>query len=303
MQGVADALGVTFTPSGDRGELLDNIQAAAAVWWRGLSAFARDTRDVDRNVFGVREQVLRPLAQEDADVRSVLLEKLAEVLHPAGDKQAVSRAAVADLFTTIKTALDTAVQSILVPKVDAVIAAVFAGKTRGQKTGADALKSWFAHLPEERRTVRVAGHPSILSRMAQDAAATSPERESVVCGLAKEIAGVPLDSWQDGMLERFRGMLEVSKRAIEEAELQPVQPRGKGSEITIPQPKAGQISITILSSDAEGFRRTFVPVKEVSPMGENLRNIIQGSIIGIGKALPPGECETILINVLRDTLK
>ena len=303
LQGVAEALGVSFAPGGDRGELLDSIHAAAGAWWRGLSAFARDTRDLDRNVLVVRERVLRPLAQEDADVRGVLLEQLAEVLHPAGDKQTVSRAAVADFFLATKKTLDTAVQSILTPKVDAVAISVFAGKGRTPKTGADAMKSWFEHLPEERRTVRVAGHSSILSRKAQDAATSSSGREGIVVELAKEIAGVPLESWQDGMLERFRGMLEVSKRAIEEAELQPVETSKTGREVTIPKPKTGQISITILSSDAEGFRRTFVPVKEVSPMGENLRNIIQGSIVGIGRALPPGECETILIDVLRDTLK
>jgi hypothetical protein len=57
-------------------------------------------------------------------------------------------------------------------------------------------------------------------------------------------------------------------------------------------------------ADADGaFRRVFVPVSNITPGGENLRRIIEGAIEGIGRTLPTGECETILVAVLRDILK
>lgn len=301
--GIAEALGIEAEPDKSRGVLLEDIHAALIRWWRGLSHFARETRMLDPMVQKLRDAILRPLASEGADVHAILLQQLAEVMHPANGKERISKAAVSDLFSRIKGALENAVAEHLEPGINKVLVAVFGRAAKGTQTGADALRRWYADLPAERRDIRIAGHPLILSARARELQTPGAREEGLLTDLAADISGTGPENWPDSMLEQFRGMLEGAKKTIEEADIQPVPRKGRGDEVVIPVPKPGQISVTILAENEAGLRRTFVPAQKISPMGENLRNIIREAIKGIGGSLPAGERETILIEVLRETLK
>ena len=301
--GIAEALGVDAGPDANKGALLDEIHAGLTRWWRSLTHFARETRMLDQTTLGLRDTILRPLASESADVHAILLEHLAEVMHPASGKERISKAAVSDLFGRIKGALENAVAEHLNPRINDVLVDVFGQEGKGSRTGADALRKWYAGLPAERRDVRIAGHPLILSARARELQTSGARDDQVPGELAAEISGTGSENWPDSMLEQFRGMLGGAKKTIEEADILSLPPDEPGKKVIVPVPKPGQVSVTILAESQSGFRRTFVPVEKVSPMGENLRNIIREAIRGIGNALPAGERETILIEVLRDTLK
>ena len=300
--GVALALRLGINSNGDKGELLEEIKAEVTRWWRGLSSFSRETKELDNNCILFREQILRPLARDDGDVRVILLETLAEMLQPITGKDTIVKEAVSDLFGSIKNSLDTAVEKILLPNIGGIVQEVFSSPDLHTQSGIESLKSWFDSLPLERRNTRIAGHALVLCKVAREVSIyRETEEPALITRLSKDITGTLPDNWPDSMLERFRGMLEGAKKAIEEAEIKPI-PDDSEEAIIISKPNHGQISLTIIGG-GDGFQRTFVPVDEISQMGDNLRNIIRESIKGIGGALPSGECETILIEVLREVLK
>lgn len=300
--GVATAFGIDFTIDGDKGKLIDRIHHGVVQWWRGLTHFSRETRELDGRTIGLREQVLRPLAQEEADIHNILLNVAIDIVQPVDQKEDISPGAIADLFGDAKSKIEQSTKEILLPKMHVIVEEVFSGSSTSGKNPGKALRKWFKGLPRNRQTVRVAGDASVLSKVASSISRGEKSSQKEIDDLAREIIGVSLGDWDDHMLERFRGRLESAKRAIEEAEIVKVRPPEDESEVIVPPPKPGQLFI-VISDDKGAFKRTFIPVGEISPSGENLKKIVQGAIEGIGRTLPSGECETIIVDIIRDMLQ
>lgn len=299
--GVAMAFNVSFTSEVDKVELIEHIHESVKKWWRRLPPFAQNTKELDEQTKKIRDKILRMLAQEEADAQKILLNTIVDTIQPVDQKQIIVKEAVAELFGKAKENIDNAVEKQLVPRIKTVVEEVFSqeSETNNQE---NALAVWFRKLSQERQDMRIAGDATILARGAKSVADGGKNAVEGALSLAKDITGTSLENWGDDMLERFRGRLEGAKRAVEEAETVKITPPKNGNEITIPEPHEGQVHI-VLSIKTETLRRTFVPVSQISTMGENLRTIIKESIKGIGKALPSGECETILIEILRDILQ
>ena len=300
--GVATAFNLPFSAESDKGELIELLRRAIANWWRGLPPFAQRTRVLDKRTIAIRERILKTLAQDNIDAQDVLLNTVADAIHPADDRKIISQDAIAQLFGDAKTDIDASVQKYLEPGVKAVVAEVFSPLGHGPASSEDVLSHWYGALPKEKRDTRIAGDATTLARVAGSVEAGKTPASVGALDLAKEITGAPLGSWGDDMLDRFRGRLEGAKKAVEEAEVASVRVRGNGQEVVLPAPKEGQITI-VVSGDGEAFRRTFVPVLQISQMGENLRAFVKESIQGIGRTLPSGERETILIDIVRDVLR
>lgn len=299
--GVATAFNVPFSPDADRGELIERVHQSVTLWWRGLPPYAQQTTELGRRTLLMRDRILRSLAQEDADAQEILLKTVADAIYPSDQNDMISQEAVAELFSITKNDIDTAVEKTLVPKIQAIVHETFPSGDSAGQCAENTLADWYTHLPEERRDVRLGNDATILVRIARSVAVREKPASEGALELAQGITGTAIEHWGDGMLERFRGRLEGAKKAIEEVEVVRVPQPENGGGIVIPEPKSGQVHL-VLSVQDEVIRRTFVPVPKISPMGENLRNIIRESLKGIGQALPSGECETILIEIIRDFL-
>jgi len=299
---MASVFDVPAGEESDRGQLIGDIHEGVMQWWRALPAFSRKTARLDKQAMSVREKILRRLAAPDADPQEMLLNVLAEAIQPAEGKEAISPDAVSDLFGRVKGQIDTAVEQVLLPRLNTGISQVFAGKNSGEAQPSERLRAWYAALPDEKREMRLAGDATVLIQAARKADKETVDDDVFVREIAKAITGMEVENWGDEMVDRFLGRLESARKAVEEAESSERIDGGDENTITIWRPKQGQISIVV--ADGSGaFRRVFVPVSKISPGGENLRRVIEGAIEGIGRTLPTGECETILVEVLRDILK
>lgn len=289
--GFADVFGVPSDEADLGGTLLEGIHQAVIKWWRGLPSFAQQTAVLDRETLAYRDQVFRKLAQESADAYEILMEFLPSKLY--SDSDVIAPEAVSAKFSKAKSEIDNAVSEHLVPKVIEVVTSVFQNGKTAKTDSDESLVDWFTNLPEEKRETRASGDAAILARHANSATTGETAIEHTVIDLAKQISGTSLENWGDDMLGRFQGRLEGAKQAVEVAET---------ASIVVPPPPPGQVQISINAGDT-AFRRTFVPASEISQMGENLRNIVKNAVDGIGRTLPSGECETILIEIIKDTLK
>jgi hypothetical protein len=114
--------------------------------------------------------------------------------------------------------------------------------------------------------------------------------------LAKSFTGLDLEKWQDVTLERFKGSLGSAKRSID-AYVAPIQPEQPA--IVVPPGKA----VLTINTESGPVSRTFITVDEISEGGNNFKNTLKGIIAGMGMNLPAGECESILLEIMKEYLK
>lgn len=300
--GIASALSIDFSQDSDKGELIELIHKETIKWWRGLPLFSQKTRYLEANTLNLRERIIRPLAQDDADTKEILLFTAVDMIQPKkGEKTQIAQEAITDFFTIVIEDIEKAIQKILVPKIYTVIEDTFPEKGSSKKGPLKALRDWYIALPKERQEIRIGGPVVILINYARLFAQANKENMELILDLAKDITGMALENWGDDMIVQFGQKLGAAKIAIEETVIS--KPIDVNSDtITINKPKPKHISI-VISNEKGSSQRTFIPVDEISSGGENLRNIIQGAIEGIGRTLPPNECETILIEIIREMLK
>lgn len=290
--GFAGAFGVDGGDAREPVELLPDVQDAVTKWWRGLPLYAQRTTQLrSREVMKLRDAVLCPLAQDGGDAQTILADSALDIIRPRDDDKKLSAEAVCELVSKIKASIEQAVEESLCPHVAEAVAQVFGGDSAKTDAGDRALDDWYEELPPGKKEMRLAGDASILT---QHARKHSGQPEDWLADLAKSITGTPLDDWGDDMMDRFRGRLESAKRAIEEAEEDESPP--------VPRPsKPGQVRITV-AGDSDEIAAVFVPVKEISDTGKNLRNILHNSVDGFRQALPAGELETILAELVKEFL-
>lgn len=284
--GVAIALGIPADAVSDRSELVQQIHDQARSWWHGLSAFSQQTRLIPSASTAIRDNIFRTLAADGADARRVLLEELPRSIRTATEGAAVSAQPLAmfliEHLAVIKKAVDTA----LVPATTQAVVDVFGNGIGSGEGWAQVLAAWFAGLEPSRQNKHLPGDPAVVLRTARELDG-GPRDQAELGAFALGIVGARLEDWDDKMLDRFRGRLEGARRAIEAED---------------PSKKAGQVRIEI-ATDQGVFSRTFCPVEKLGPMAENLRAILGGALSGIGKTLPAGECETVVVEVVRSLLE
>ncbi|RJQ08452.1 MAG: hypothetical protein C4551_05145 [Bacillota bacterium] len=280
--GVAKAFGVE--PDEDRGALVEKIHEACSSWWRSLPHFSRITRMISDSTAVLRDRLFQPLAADNADARRLLLEDLPKQIRTE-DGRAVSPDGLASVLAGPLREISSAVELSLVPSVCRIIEDTFAEGPGRSGDWLQAMAAWYDRLDQVRQRLHLPGDPVIVLGSAREAAQGGNVALEDFCGA---ITGTPLRDWGDGMLERFRGRLEGALTAIN---------AGVSNGGT-----SGQVRVEI-HADGESYVRTFVPVRELSPMAENLKAILAGAVNGIGKTLPAGECETVVVDIVRRLLK
>ena len=305
LKGLATAFDVEYDEENEMA-MVDRIHRTIGRWWRELPPFTHQTNQVSRQTAKVRDHILKSLADDRADARRILLDELPANMGTRDGVMTLSWSAVADLFAGAKRELEGVVENILARRLVETVSSVFPMGNGSPDPEADPClgpQKWFDGLTEERKKTRIAGDASTLVQVFSRAF-ESPEQYSGAVGqLAEKITGAPLKNWSDDMLGRFAGRLESAKHAVEVASINPPSPIGPDPGGYIPPaPPPGAVSITLVDEDGT-FQRNFVPVNEMSPSGQNLQSIIQGAVQGMGRSLPAGECETILVGILREMLK
>lgn len=288
--GFAKAFDVEAIEDREPIELIPDVQDAAAKWWRGLPLHAQRTSQLASNVLRLRDQVLAALAREDSDAQTILATIAVDIIRPKDQNKRISPAAVDDLISKIKDAIEEAVEQSLRGQVVEAVAQVFGTDAEHPSTGPEALEAWYGRLSPARKEMRLPGDAGVLAQHARKASMNAPD---LLAELAKNITGTPLENWGDDMINRFKGRLEGAKRTIEEAE--------EGPAPVVPPPKDGQVRLTV-AGEGEAVTASFVPVDDISETGQNLRNILRNSVDGFRKALPSGELETILTQLVREFL-
>jgi len=253
----------------------------------------------------VRDQILKELADDRADARKILLDKLPANMGTRDDATTLNWSAIADSFAGVKKELEGIVEEVLAPRIVKTVASVLPLGNGSPDPDADPClgpKKWFDGLSEERKNMRIAGDASTLLQAFSHAFESPEHYMGVVVQLAEKMTGAPLKNWSDDMVGRFAGRLESAKHAVEVAVIDPRPGPGPGPGPLPPPPPPGAVSIILADEDGT-FKRNFVPVKEISTSGQNLQSIVHGAFQGMGRSLPAGECETILVAILREMLK
>lgn len=301
LQGLAAAFDLEYNAENENG-MVDVIHRGVIRWWRELPPFAQQTEDLTAQTVGLRQRVLARLADEQADPRRILLDDFSVMLGTKGEMR-LSWGAVADLFQSVRREIEGAVETRLLPKILETYQTVFSrdGKGTDQDPGV-AVQEWYDGLPEARQNLSIPGDPAELMKIARVVAGRPADYHAHLPLLAERITGTPVKNWNDNMLIRFQGRLEGAMRSVEVARTEtPVVPPPGGQVQDDPLPP-DVVSISFMD-DSGAFRRNFVPVKELSVSGKNLKGILQNAVQGIGRTLPAGECETILVDVMREMLK
>ncbi len=285
--GVAIAFGIDPSLVSDRSALVEQIHKRARSWWHGLSAFCQETQLIPKDTLAVRDSLFRPLAADDADARRLLLEELPRRVRTSAEGAVISSQHLGELIARHLGVVQGAVETHLIPAVEKVVVDVFGGGQAGEAGWTHALATWYNSLNPACRNKHLPGDPAVVLRIARQLV-EGPQAQADLAGFVFSITGAKIGDWDDKMLDRFGGRLEGARKAIE---------AGGGGD-----PEPGRVHVEI-RTDQGVFSRTFVPVQTLSPMAENLRAILGGAISGIGRTLPAGECETVVIEVLRGLLE
>ena len=287
--------------------MIDRIHKAIGRWWRELPPFTHQTNQISRQTAKVRDHILKALADDRADARRILLDDLPASIGTRDGATTLNWSAIADFFAGVKRELEGIVENVLAPQIVKTVASVLSlGNGSSDPDAAPGLgpRTWFDGLSEERKKMRIAGDASTLLQSFSHAFESPEHYTGAVVQLAEKMTGAPLKNWNDDMVGRFAGRLESAKHAVEVAVIDPpLGPGpGPGPGPLPPPPPPGAVSIILADEDGT-FKRNFVPIKEISPSGQNLQSIVHGAFQGMGRSLPAGECETILVAILREMLK
>jgi hypothetical protein len=296
MRGIAEAFEISYATENELG-MVTTIQENIGLWWRGLPIFSRKTQKLQDIHIALRNKIIEPLADDSTDARKVILDELPLIF---GDNMPPSEG-IRDMFMAMKTALDKALGVVLMPEIIRTIQGVMEVKG-SDELNLDSLRNWHNNLDESHRSLRPAGDPTILMKKAASLTGERVKDAQILRELAEEITGTPLENWQDDTITRFQGRLESAKRSIE---ITPISPsmvqETPGVKPTHPLPP--DVTRIVITDEAGIYSRDFVSVNNISQMGETMRNLIYNSISGKGSSLQSGECETILVEVIREYLK
>lgn len=310
LYGVADTFDLDTSKENDKGELVTEIHEKIKTWWFGLPQYSQTTYQINRQVaLVVRDKILKQLLDDSCDVYQVLMKDLAEELLKRNEGTRISEQMVANNFKRWKNEIENAVTARLIPSIKLGVCEVFGG-VAGQQWG-EAVSTWWANLTQEKHEVRIPGGPNDLAKMCADNANGKLYDDEILFALAKSFTGMKLQDWRDFTLDQFKGSLGGAKRTIELYE-KPEPPRQPDPDIKTdnnsepdknqPLPIPGKAVITI-NTEEGAVTRTFVSVKEISEAGITFKNMLSGIINGMGRPLSSGECETILLEVIKEYLK
>lgn len=293
LYGVADAFELDTSKEKDKGELVAEIHEKIKSWWFSLSQFSQTTGQINRGVVVVREKILKKLIADNCDIYDVLMKELAEELLRGNDGKRITEAMVASNFKRWKDEIDNAIINKLLPSIKMGVCEVF-GCTSANEWG-DSIAAWWSKLNQVQKEFRLPGDSSTLAVLCADSDGGEPFGDEQLRALAKSFTGLDLEKWQDVTLERFKGSLGSAKRSID-AYVAPPPPE---PTIVVPPGKA----VLTINTETGPVSRTFVTVDHVSEGGNNFKNMLKGIIAGMGMNLPAGECESILLEIMKEYLK
>jgi len=289
LRGVAEAFDIALPEEEDISAMVVTESEGLRRWWMDQANHVGITSGLSEGAKAFRERILAPLIHPDADAQEILLERLPDIVETE-DRALIDADAVAEKFGEIKQEIETAVARLR-GTVSKTIVEVL-GEDRDRDVGAQqALQNWFSRLSDVQRNNVFGGDAKLLK-----AVASSPG-EDAVDKLATDLAGMAIPEWGDEAVERFRGHLESAKRSIEDYAGDDVE----GTKVAVPLPKGSQVKLVILEPDGSCYERTFTRVDEISESGRGMENIVR-SALSIGRTLKDGECETIMVRLLREML-
>jgi len=295
LYGVAKTYDLDTSREKDKGELVTEIHEAIKSWWFGLSQYSQTTSQINRNVWTMREKILKKLINDNCDVYDILIKELAEELLRGNDGRRISEDLVANNFRRWKLEIENALDNILLPNIRKGVCEVF-GSTSDNGWG-ESIAAWWGTLNQTQQEIRIPGDISTLAKLCSAHGDGRVFTDEDLRGLAKNFTGMDLDKWRDLTLEGFKGSLGSAKRSIE-SYVPPLTP-----DPQVPPPiEPGKASIVITTEEGP-VSRIFVKVGEISDGGKNFRNTLKGIIDGMGAHLPAGECESVLLEVVREYLR
>lgn len=297
LYGVADSFGLDTSRDNDKGELVSEIHDKLKTWWFGLSQYSQTTYQINKVVASlIRDKIIKKLIDDSSDVYQVLMQDLAVELLKGNEGKRISEQMVASNFKRWKNEIENAVTNRLIPNIKQGVSEVF-GNGSDQKWG-DVISAWWSSLSQDKREVRIPGDAHELSKMCFENSESRSFTDESLFALAEYFTGLKLPNWKDFTLDQFKGSLSSAKRTIEMYEVPQIQAE------TREEVQPGKIMIK-LDSDEGLVSRTFIKIDPInfSAGGVNFKNTLKGIIDGMGPTLPSGECETILLEIIKEYLR
>jgi hypothetical protein len=273
--------------SGELGEKIVGLREKMVSWWEGLSIYARNTGDISQEAKDLREKVFIPLAKGESDVKSIIFEKIPEVIN-LDDLSRIPyekiKAKIYGKVGNVKQEFESATEN-LNKKILNCFKEVFAG----DKKDNDLLKiitDWHKELGEKGSLI-ISGDAGKLLEACR--LLREKKDRNFLIDLVTQITGSKPENWPSNtFIDEFKGQLKTIKKTIEE----PIgSPTGRD-----------YISIT-LTIDGKIVTRQFKKAESISQIGKSMANLINDAIAGLGPALPEEEKFTVLIEILKDLLK
>jgi len=290
LSGVAAAFDVPLAETDEVSHFITAVADGLRDWWYAQPEYAKMTLKLSEDAQQVRREVFVPLSMPDADAEDILLRALPDMFDLEEANPEEIRGRVREVLEGLREQIEAAVGR-LKRDIAKTVTEVFAGTEAEDVSAPQALRSWYAQLPDHQQKHVFPGDAGPLMRIAPEA---SPRDLDAIPG---QLIGTDPEGWNDSTLAQFRGHLESAKRAVEAfQELRPPSQRGQ-----LPHVPLGYVAVSI--TDANGvFEKTFSSVDEISDNGQSMANIIRSAVDGIGRTLRDGECQTILVQLLKEAL-
>lgn len=285
VDGMCKVYGLEY--SGELGEKIITLREKMTSWWEGLSIYARNTQDISGEAKDLREKVFIPLAKGEADVKSIIFDKIPESINLDG----LSRMAHDKIKAKIYGKIGNIKQEFEVATVNLhkKIANCFIEVFAGDKKDNDLIKvitDWHKELGEKGSLI-ISGDAGKLLEVCRGL--KEKKDKDLLVELVTQITGSKPENWPSStQIDEFKGQLKTIKKTIEE----PIPPA----------PGRDYISIS-LTIDGKIITRQFKKAESISQIGKSMANLINDAIAGLGPALQEEEKFTVLIEVLKDHLK
>jgi hypothetical protein len=283
--GMCKVYGIEY--SGELGEKIVSLREKIVSWWEGLSIYARNAGDISQEAKDLKEKVFIPLSKEESDIKSVIFDKMPELIN-LEDLSRIPyekiKAKIYEKVGNVKKEFESATEN-LNKKILNCFKEVFAVDKKDNDP-VKVVTDWHKELGEKGSLITSGDAGKLL-----EACRLLREKKDKNClvDLVTQITGSKPENWPSNtVIDEFKGQLKTIKKTIEE----PIaSPAGRD-----------YISIT-LTVDGKIITRQFKKAESISQIGKSMANLINDAITGLGPALPEEEKFTVLIEVLKDLLK
>ena len=283
--GLAELFDVSFNPADPSLERVRKVGVAIGEWWRTLPVHAHVTDELSDGAWRLREHIFKPLAELDPNIDHILLKDFFE--HVFDEAKKITPKQIVEGIKPYKEELENLLDDLR-KRVLSECESVF-GEESNPGQG---ITTWFTSLSPEKQSHVYVGETASLVDLCRE---NSPITDDILLKIAEKITGLNITSWGDDLVVKFGAKLESAKDYVDS--FMPPDPNTEPDSEPIAPPPNGQGRLSIFLK-GKNNDRTFELLKELSPNGQALENVLNSTIEQFGKGLNEQEKIAVIYRVV-----